>query len=633
MLDFMRRHAQSWMIKVALGAVVVVFIFWGIWDPGGRRERDLVKIGNQTITVAEARNHFQTLRENYQAVYREKFTEEMVKKLGLKERAVRDLINKVLLLQEGYRLGLTVTPEEIQASIQNNPAFQKDGIFDKATYLRALQRVRMTAKEFEANQRQMLLISKVQGLIISSAKVSDQEALEAYRAIFEKVNLEVLPLNPSDFKEISMTAEELGPYFSKHREEFRIPAKAKARYLLFDPKDYSKQVQVTLKEVEDYYQNNREKYGQPKQVKVRHILIKSNPKDPEASAIARKKAESIRDEAAKGTDFAHLAKKYSEDPGTKDRGGDLGFIARGQVVPEFEEAAFSLKVGGIGGVIQTPYGFHILKVDEVQEAKTEPLEKVKNQIHSLLQNRKAKELAHDEADQAYTRASKDKELNSFAEEKKLTVRETGLFSPGDKIDLDPKLMDSALSLGKGEVSPVLRVGETFAVLQVVEKNEPRIPELKEVEGKVSEALRREKQREKALAKTMEILEKLQKGADFKSLARQEGLKVEETGFFERGAEPPKIGSAEELQKALPSLNAKNPYPERPIFLNGQYLIFRLQEKKEINRAQYESKKESFHRTLLLQKQELTLMNWLEALLEQVKTQGKFKMFHEVNEVI
>jgi len=633
MLDFMRRHAQSWMIKVALGAVVVVFIFWGIWDPGGRQERDLVKIGNRTITIAEARNHFQTLRENYQAVFREKFTDEMVKKLGLKERAVRDLINKVLLLKEGYRLGLTVAPEEIQASIQNNPAFQKDGIFDKASYLRALQRVRMTAKEFEANQRQMLLISKVQGLIISSAKVSDRETLEAYRAIFEKVNLEVLSLNPSDFKEISMTADELGPYFSKHREEFRIPARAKARYLLFDPQDYSKQVQVTLKEVEDYYQNNREKYGQPKQVKVRHLLIKSNPKDPEASAMARKKAESIRDEAAKGKDFAQLAKKYSEDPGTKDRGGDLGFIARGQVVPEFEEAAFSLKVGDISSPIQTPYGFHILKVDEVQEAKIEPLEKVKNQIHFLLQNRKAKELAHDEADQAYTRASKDKELDSFAIEKKLTVRETGLFSPGDKIDLHPKLMDSALSLGKGEVSPVLRVGETFAVLQVVEKNEPRIPELKEVERRVSEVLRREKQREKALAKAREILEKLQKGADFKSLARQEGLKVEETGFFERGAEPPKIGSAEELQKALPSLNAKNPYPEKPIFLNGQYLIFRLQEKKEIDRAQYESKKESFRRTLILQKQELILMNWLEALLEQVKTQGKFKMFHEVNEVI
>jgi len=633
MLDFMRRHAQSWMIKVALGAVVVVFIFWGIWDPGRRRERDLVKVGNLTITVAEARNHFQALRENYQAVYREKFTEEMVKKLGLKERAVRDLINKVLLLQEAYRLGLTVAPEEVQDSVQNNPAFQKDGIFDKASYLRALQRVRLTAKEFEASQRQMLLISKVHGLIISMAKVSDREVLEAYRAVFEKVNLDVLSLNPSDFQEIPIAVDELKQYFAKHREEFKIPARAKVRYLLFDPKDYFNQVQVTPGEVENYYLNNKEKYGQPKRVRVRHILIKSDAKDPEASAIARKKAESIRDEAVKGKDFAQLVKQYSEDPGTKDRGGDLGFIARGQVVPEFETAAFSLKPGEISGVIQTPYGFHILKVDEVQEARTEPLEKVQSQIHSLLQNRKAKELAQDEADQAYARASKDRQLDGFASEKKLNIRETALFSIHDKIDLDPKLKEAALSLGKGDISPVFRLGETYAVLQVVEKNEPRVPELSEVEGKVSEALRREKQKEKALAKADEILGKLRKGADLKALASEEKLRVEETGFFEMGSEPPKMGSAEELRKALPSLNAKNPYLEKPIFLEGQYRIFRLKEKKEIDPAQFESNKENFRRSLLLQKQELILTGWLETLLERMKAQGQFKMFQEVNEVI
>ena len=109
MLDFMRRHAQSWMIKVALGAVVVVFVFWGIWNPQEGRERDLVKIDGQTITIVEAKNYYQRLRENYQSIYREMFTEEMAKKMGLKERAVRDLINKVLLLQEAQRLGLTAT--------------------------------------------------------------------------------------------------------------------------------------------------------------------------------------------------------------------------------------------------------------------------------------------------------------------------------------------------------------------------------------------------------------------------------------------------------------------------------------------------------------------------------------------
>ncbi len=413
MLDFMRRHAQSWMIKAALGAVVVVFIFWGIWSPNESRQRELVQIGDYIITVAEARNYYQNLRDRYQAMYGERFTEDMAKKLNLKEKAVKDLVNRILLLQEAQRLGLKVTAEELQASIQDIPAFQKDGVFDKATYLRALQRGRLTAKEFEANQRQTLLLNKLQGLVISSVKVSDQEILEAYRQNFEKLNLDMISLNPADFKDISLTPEEMKEYFSKHREEFKIPARAKVRYLLFDPKDYFKQVQASSKEIEDYYQNNKEKFGQPKRVKVRHILIRAEAKDAEASAKAKQKAESIQKEAAGGKDFSQLAKQYSEDPGTKDRGGEIGFISKGMVVPEFEQAAFSMKVGEVSPVIQTPYGFHILKVDEIQEAKTEPLEKVKDQVDALLRNRKAREMAYDLADQAYAVASKDKKLEGL----------------------------------------------------------------------------------------------------------------------------------------------------------------------------------------------------------------------------
>jgi peptidyl-prolyl cis-trans isomerase D len=633
MLDFMRRHAQSWMIKVALGAVVVVFIFWGIWNPREARERYLVKIGNRAISIAEAKNYYQNLRESYQARFGENFNEEMAKKIGLKERAVKDLINRVLLLQEALRLGLRVGPEEVQASIEQYPAFQKDGTFDRAIYLRALQRARITAKEFEAGQRQNLLISKVQGVVVSSAKVSDREVLDSYRHTFEKVNLDVLSLNPLDIKEGALTPEEVKGYFSEHREIFKIPAKVKVRYLLFNPKDYLKQVQVTSKEVENYYQNNPEKFGQPKRVKVRHILIKSESKDPEALAKARKKAESIREEAVKGKDFAQLAKQYSEDPGTKDQGGDLGYITRGQVVPEFEEAAFSLKAGGISNVVQTPYGFHILKVDEIQEARVEPLEKVKDQIQTLLRTRKARELAHDEADQAYAVTSQEKPLDVFAKEKNLRIKETSLFSADDKIDLDPKLRDSALSLSKGDTSPVLRLGETFAVLQVVEKHEPHTPELKEVEGQVSEALRREKQKEKALAKAKEFLEKLKKGANYKTLASQEGFKIEETGFFDRGANPPKMGTSEELQRALSTLSTRNPFAENPIFLNGKYFILRLREMKGVDQARFNSRKENYRQALLQEKQEMLLRNWLDDLLEQVKAKGKFKMIREANEVL
>lgn len=633
MLDFMRRHAQSWMIKAALGAVVVVFIFWGIWAPHEGRQRELIKIGDYLITVAEARNHYQTLRERYQSVYGERFTEEMAKKLNLKERAVKDLINRILLLQEAQRLGLRVTSEELEASIHENPAFQTNGLFDKAAYLRALQRARLTAKEFEANQRQVLLLNKLQALVVSSVKVSDQEVLEAYRQNLEKLNLEIISLNPSDFKDITLTPEEVKEYFSKHREEFKVPARVKIRYLLFDPKDYFKQVPVSSKEIEDYYQNNREKFGQPKQVKVRHILIKADAKDAEASAKAKEKAESIRKEAAQGKDFAQLAKQYSEDPGTKDQGGEIGYLTKGMVVPEFEQAAFSMKVGEVSAVIQTQYGFHILKVDEIKEASTQPLEKVKDQIEALLKNRKARDMAYDLADQAYAAASKDRKLDGFAEEKKLTVKETPLFSAEDKIDLDAKLKAAALSLSKGDISPALRVGETFGVLQVVDKQEARTPELKEVEGQVSEVLRKEKQREKALAKAKEILEKLRKGTEFKTLVAQEGLKAEETGLFARGSAPPKIPASEDLRKALSSLSPKNPYPESPIFQDGKYSILHLKAIQDIDKKEFETQKENYRRSLLQVKQEMVLTQWLDDLLEQAKAKGQYKAIQEINEAI
>ncbi len=633
MLDFMRRHAQSWMIKVALGAIVVVFIFWGIWNPREGRERDLVRIGNQTITIAEAKNYYQNLRERYQSVYGEKFTEDMAKKLGLKERALKDLIHKVLLLREAQRLGLRVTPDEVQMSIQNHPAFQKDGLYDKAAYLRALQRIRTTAKEFEASQRQMLLIAKVQSLIVSSAKIADGEVFEAYRDNFEKLNLDVLSVNADQLKDVAPTSEEVKAYFTKHRDAFKTPAKVNIRYLLFEPKNYTRGVQVAPKEIETYYQSNQEKFGQPRRLRVRHILIKTDVKDAEAMAQARKKAESIREEALKGKDFAQLAKQYSEDPGTKDKGGDLGFISRGQVVPEFEEAIFALKADGISPIIQTPYGLHIAKVEEIQEAKVEPLDKVKNQILTLLQDRKAKEVAYDEADQAYAAASKEKQLDRFAQEKKLKLKETGLFSSGDKIDLDSKIKDSALALSKGDISPVLRLGESFAVFQVVEKQEPRALELKEVEGRAAEALRADKQKEKALAKAKEVLEELKKGANLKSVATREKFKVEQTGFFERGTDPPKMAASEELRKTLATLSLKNPYPANPLLVNGQYVILHLQEIKAVDPAQFNSQKENFRRALMQQKQEIILVTWLEDLLEQVKAKGEFKMMREVNEAI
>lgn len=633
MLDFMRRHAQSWMIKFAVAAIAIVFIFWGIWTPHGPREREMVSIGDQMITIMEVRNYYQDLRDRYQSLYRERFTEDLVKKLGLKEQALKDLIYRVLLLEEAKRLKLVVSPEELQATIEKYPAFQKDGLFHKATYVSVLQRMRMNPKDFEANERQRLLITKAQGLITSSVQVSDQEVLDAYQNIFEKINLDVFSLAPSTLGEVSFSPEDLNAYFQKHREDFKIPGKAKLQYLLFDPQSYMKKIEISPKEIETYYQNNQEKFGQPKRVKVRHILIKAEGKEKDALEQARKKAESIREEIQKGKDFIQLAKKHSEDPGTKDKGGDLGYISPGQVVPEFESAAFSLPVGGISPVVQTPFGFHILKVEEIQEAKIDPMEKVKDQILSTLRLRQARQICYDEADEVFALASQQKDLAAVAKEKNLPLKETGLFSADEKIELAPKLKESALALSKGDISPVLRIGETFAVLQVMEKHEARIPELKEVEGKVAEALRKEKQKEKALAKANALLEKLKKGADPKVLAAKEGFLLSETGFFERAVGPTKINPTDDLRKAIGPLTLKDPYVQNALYIDGQVYLFRLKERKAADLEQFKEQEKHFRQALLQQKQERVLTQWMEHLLDQAKKSGRYKEYRTLSEVL
>ena len=633
MLDFMRRHAQSWMIKFAVAAIAIVFIFWGIWAPRDSREREMVKIDDQIITIPEVRNQYQMIRDQYQSIYRDRLTEDLIKKLNLKEQALKDLIYRILLLQEARNWGVTVSSEELQQNIEKYPAFQKDGHFHKATYESVLKRARMTPQEFEEKERQRLLINKVRGLITATVKVSDQEVLDAYQNIFDQLNLDVLTFSPADLPVATPSPQDLQDYLSKHREDFKIPAKAKVLYVLCDPKDYMKRIEISPQEIEFYYQNNQEKFGQPKRIKVRHILVKGDPRDPKALAEAKQKAESIREEASKGKDFGQLAKQHSEDPGTRDKGGDLGYIARGQVVPEFESAAFSLPVGGISPVVQTPYGFHIIRVDEIQEARIEPLEKVKDQILSTLRLRKAREIAYDEADQAFALASKTKNLAEAAKQLKLAVKETGLFSAEETTDLPSKLKESALALSQGDISPVLRVGETFAVIQVIEKQEPRMPELKEIEAKVASALRREKQKEQALAKARELLEKLKKGGDLQSMARQAGFHLSETGYFERAAGPPKLNPNDDLRKAIASLTPQDPFAPQPLLLEDKVYLFHLKARKPADLEQFKTQKDLFRQSLLQQKRERVLMQWLEELLDQAKKSGRYIEYRSVSEVL
>ena len=248
-----------------------------------------------------------------------------------------------------------------------------------------LQNHRMQPEDFEASIEQELLQRKVEHFLRSLVPVTDQDVLEFYTYSNEKVKVSFMQFLPERFKK-SVKADEasLEKYFNEHKEKYRIPEKVMVSYLVFDPDDFKDKVTVTEQQVKDYYEEKTSLFREEKQVKARHILFKvAAEASQEQAKQVEEKASSILKRCREGEDFATLAKTYSDDP-SREKGGDLGYFSSGEMTKSFEQAAFKMKKGEISDLVRTPFGYHIIKVEDIKEARTKPMEEVKEQIASLL---------------------------------------------------------------------------------------------------------------------------------------------------------------------------------------------------------------------------------------------------------
>lgn len=636
MLKYMRTHATSWIIKVGLSFIIVVFaLYFGFGRIKGRREAMVAEVNGQFITVKDFHQSYQNLLALYRNRYKNQLTHEMIRALGLKQQALNELIDNILLYQEGLRMNFHVSPEELRRSIQSSPLFQVDGKFNRGMYLRLLSLNRMEPEDFEQMQEQRLLIDKVRNLVLQSTGiVSEDEAREAYLMENERINLEFIRVETKDFLEKSKpTPAEVDEYFSGHRESFRIPERVNLHYMVYRPKDFRDKVDISQEEIKIYYETNIDDFVVQKQVKARHILIEVPPDaDPGKIEQARKKAEEILAKAKQGDDFASLAEKYSEGP-TAKKGGDLGYFPRGRMVKEFEDAAFSLQAGEISSLVRTRFGFHIIKVEDVREERTRGLDEVRTSIESTLRDQKARDLAERNAEEALYTLYKGKEMREVAEESHVSVKETGFFSRGEKIKEIPsndEMTSVVFSLKAGDVSPVMEISKDLYIFQLVEKQQPRLPELEEVKDKVEKELREKKAREQAESAAEELLAELKGGKPMNEAASDKGFKVEETGFFKKGTNYlPKIGLAEGAVDVIASLSTEHPYPDRPLEVGTGWVLPRLKELQRPDLKKYESEdRETWERQFRLIKAEESYRRWLAAL----RGKSKIEIIRNIEEI-
>ncbi|HMK77006.1 MAG TPA: SurA N-terminal domain-containing protein [Thermodesulfobacteriota bacterium] len=625
MLRILREHASSWMLKGILVLVAVSFISWGGYSYF--REKKVTyaaQVNGVTIGAREYYDALQTEIKQYREALGPSFSEKMVEELHLKDKTLDGLIDKILIIQEAKRLGLSVSDEELREAIESIPAFQENGQFDNRRYEWFLRSNRMTPEEFEQSQRENLLISKVVSLIkLNEGKVSDEEVLDTYLFENERINLVFLKIVPDSLKsQVNANEVEIKDYYQKHQEEFRIPTLVQAQYLLFRPSDFERKVQISLDEAKRFYDSRKDTFKIPKQVRIRDILVKLEPQDtPDKIEAKKKKAEEILEKAKKTKDFASLAKQYSEAENAS-KGGDLGWIQKEMLGEQLESILFKMKAGDLSGVLAARDGFHIFKVEEVKEEKLKPFDAVKDQILLSLEKEKAKAEASRKADDAFYSLFRSRDLEGYSKEKDIPIKTTGLFKEGDEIpDIgkNPLFYSSASSLRLGEISPVVNIPPNFYILKLLSKKDSRVPPLNEVKEEVTRRVVEIKAEEKARQVAEELLNQIRMGKNIREVAREKGYPAEETGFFTRAAGVvPKIGPAREWMGILASLTDKNPVPKEIIHTNDGYFVVRLSGYEPADQSKFQSVKKNLEKQLSSRKQQEALQNWLDQLRSKAK---------------
>jgi peptidyl-prolyl cis-trans isomerase D len=483
-----------------------------------------------------------------------------------------------------------------------------------------LSLLRLSPQDFEANQQQDLLINKVQGFISRGAKVLNVEVLSYFHHTLDKVNLAYVQIDPGTLTgEVKLDEEAVKSYFDEHRENYRIAAKRSIIFVRFSPEAYLQEAQPTDAEVEESYRLNQEDYREPKKVNARHILFRI-PQQEKMTEIqpVLEKGKKVLELARQGDDFTSLAREYSEDS-TASNGGDLGYFSRTDMVEPFADAAFSMKKGEISDLVRTPFGLHIIKVEDIKEESTRPLAEVKEDVLQALKKERAGEIARQRAESFIDETRALDDLRKAAAAQDLEFQESDLFAANEAIPQlgsYPEVNRVVFSLQPKEVSPVLEVGEDSLVAQLSEIQESRLPEFTEVKEKAEIDWQADQSRILARKQAQELLETAVQEGGLAEVAKANNLELKETGLFTATSPVQLLANRRDLVMAAFALTPEQPIAPDVYEVNQNFIILQLKESKPASEEAFLKQKDDIARRLLQIKKEQVFGRWITARREQ-----------------
>jgi len=619
--------------RILLGVVVLVLggsmlLYLVPQTPGvGEVSTDTIaKVGDQSVSVAEVRQQLDEMERRSQIPKQfEVFAAQQV---------LKQLVYQKEIEYEAKRMGITVSDQERADRIRQflPTAFNGSTFVGMDRYSAEVQaRFQLTVPAFEELIRQGLLEEKFRKLVTDGISVGPAELQDEFRYKNEKVKLDYALIKPEDLEaKIIPDESEIKVYYEKNRSKYQVPEKRVVRYGLVDVNQIRQNIQISDDQLKVQYQQNIQDYQIQNRVHVEHILLMTVGKtDAEVDEI-KKKAEDVLKQAKSGAKFEDLAKKYTEDPGTKDKGGDLGWLVQGQTVPEFEKVAFSLPKGQISDLVRTQYGFHIIKVMDKETAHTKPFEEVKDSLRTPLLLSQADKQASDTADQmsAAIRQSNKTSLDDLAKQYHLTLGETrsvGGTDPLLELGNSSDVKDQIFRLRAGELSLPIRTDRGYVVLSLKSVQPAHQGSLEEVRDKLIAELKREKSTELARTKAEDLSKRLNAGEKFDAAAKALGLEAKTSDTIARDGSITGAASGKQLAAAF---NLKAGGIGAPLNLGQNWLVYRVEEKEEPNPADFDKQKKDLTETVLQAKRSLAFEAFRTALEDRLKQEGKLKLMPE-----
>jgi peptidyl-prolyl cis-trans isomerase D len=580
MFDLFHRRdkAVRYILTVLLGLVaisMVITLIPGYGTPRAASDNIIAEVGSDSITLQEVQTQLQA------AVRSRQIPPQMLQ--FYVPQYVDQMIRDRAMAYQSKRLGFDVSDSEVANAIRSMLASQfPGGQIDPAVYQRFIVEQGLTVEQFEANVRKNLLLLKLQEIPLEGVIVTPEELTAEFHRQHDKFKFEYVLYDPSaNLPAINVTPQEAQDYFKAHRAQYKTPERRSFDLLIADEAKIGATVQVSDDDLRKAYSANLDRYRTPERVKARHILIKTLDRPKEEQDKLAAKAGDILKQLRAGGNFADLAKKYSEDPGSAAKGGDLDWVTRGQMVKEFEDATFALKTNEISSVIKTPYGYHIIQATDREPAKVKPFEEVKATLAVELKKRTVYDKMQDNIEAARTEIAKSPlSAQQIADKYSLILVKADKVGPGEsvaEVGTNAELQANVTSAKASEATPVFQISPTrlgFAYVTAIEPS--RQAEFAEVEKQVNNQLLSSKRGELLQANTQKANDKMRSaGNDLAAAAKGIGADVKASEFVDAkgmvGGTAPVSSFAEILSKPVGATFG-------PITAGGKILMIKLVDK-------------------------------------------------------